>query len=62
MVHECRVVDRITAFSMTMPHSPMVMLPPSAITEAPCMMRQFGPTVTSPQTVAEGATHARGST
>src|SRR5689334_3718680 len=46
---------------MTTQCAPIVTGPPSATTTAPKRMRLSAPMVTSPQTVAVGATHAEGS-
>src|SRR5919108_39443 len=54
------LAERSTAFCMTMQFLPMAMDPPSATRRAPCMMRVPAATVTSPHTVASGATHASG--
>ena len=52
---------RITAVSMTTQLAPSTTGPLSAVSTAPKPMEQFGPAVTSPHTVAFGATRAVGS-
>src|SRR5262249_6408665 len=61
-VQGCLVLARITAFSMMIPSRPIRMAPPASPTRrAPCRIRTPGPIVTSPHSVASGATHAVGS-
>src|SRR6266508_1764570 len=62
IVQGCLGLARITAFSMMIASRPMRMAPPASPTRrAPCRMRTPGPIVTSPHTVASGATQAVGS-
>src|SRR5580658_4016547 len=52
---------RITAVSMITQFAPIVTLPLSAVMTAPKPTDEFGPTVTSPQMTAFGATRVEGS-
>src|SRR5262249_9853407 len=61
MLSEWRAELLRTAFSMMMHSRPILIDPPSAITCAPNMTRQFGPIETLPQITAFGATQAAGS-
>src|SRR5205823_5900165 len=53
-----RDVLLITAFSRTMQCVPISIEPPSAMRQAPNMIRECAPIETSPHTVAVGATEA----
>ncbi|CNL24112.1 Uncharacterised protein [Mycobacterium tuberculosis] len=51
-------VALISAFSITMTCAPRVIGPPSAVMTAPCSTWQPGPSSTSPEMTAVGATTA----
>jgi hypothetical protein len=61
-VQGCLALARMTAFSMMIPSRPIRTAPPASPTRrAPCRIRTPGPIVTSPHSVASGATQAVGS-